>query len=229
MRRILRKLTKEEELTNSEYEELLVYIDKLRGTSPESYYIFYEKYAKLLYLKYNILLPKYTWDIDNLINYLINNPSLYEDNKVVPLASFPIEAKPYLIDTFGDSNIVIPNYILKILAPEIVKDLPPSRKNDIIIKYEEANPFKETGLKYHFDRLAKYTFITRLQTYRYLTRNKAGFDRFEVISPDCLGGIFTNKEKSIYYYLFLTESNLNKAKNAATLLNYSFYGRIEGA
>ncbi|NLJ72617.1 MAG: hypothetical protein GX333_06365 [Syntrophomonadaceae bacterium] len=228
MRKILRKLIKEEGLTSSESENLLIYIDKLRSSSPESYYVFFDNYAQLLYVNYNILLSKYTWDIDNLINHFISHPTLYENNKLIPLTSFPVEARPYLKDMQKGDYALMPSYLTTILTPDIINELPSPRVHDIIIKYEAANPYKETGLKYHFERLAKYQFITRLQTYRYLSRNKAAFDRFEVVGPDCLGGIFTNKEKSIYYYLFLTEANLSKANNAAQLLNYAIYGKIEG-
>ncbi len=228
MRAILRKISKEAELTTREHKELLQYVDSLRQDSPESYAIFYDKYASSLYLNYHTLIPKYTWDMDSLVNYLIEHPGLVTTNRSIPISEFPLDARPYLIDTFGPEYAVIPAYITNILNTETSPNLPRNRVEDIKIKYEEANPYKEVGLKQHFDRLAKYSFISRLQTYRYLTRNKAAFDRFELVSPDSLGGIFTNKDKSIYYYLFLTESDLSKAQNACKLLNYTFYNRTDG-
>lgn len=229
MRAILRKINKKEELSLLEYTELLNYIEKIRQGSPDSYYVFYEKYAEVLYLNYNTPIPRYVWDMDNLINFLINNPHIYETyDKIIPLNVFPKEARPYLLDTFGETGVIISDLWSNIINPQVINELPSPRKDDIIIKYEEANPYKEKGLKAHFDRLSRYSFISRLQTYRYLTRNKASFDRFEVIAPDCLGGIFTNKEKSIYYYVFLTEADEVKAKNACQLLNYTFYGRNDG-
>ncbi|NLB89296.1 MAG: hypothetical protein GX790_08750 [Syntrophomonadaceae bacterium] len=225
----MRKINKKEELSLSEYTELLNYIEKLRKESPDSYKVFFEKYAVILYQYYNTPIPKYVWDMDNLINFLINHPHICEEyKKFIPLSVFPKEARPYLLDTFGESGVIVSNLWSNVINPEVMRELPGPRKSDIIIKYEEANPYKEQGLKFHFDRLRRYSFISRLQTYRYLTRNKASFDRFEFISPDCLGGIFTNKEKSIYYYVFLTEANEVKAKNACQLLNYTFYKRIDG-
>ncbi|HZK43494.1 MAG TPA: hypothetical protein VFC73_04330 [Syntrophomonadaceae bacterium] len=229
MRTIIRKLNRKEELNSDEYHRLMHYIDKLREESPESYYVFYEKYVSLLYLSYNTLIPKYVWGMDNLINFLVQNPHLYDiNNRNVALEFFPEEAKPYLLNTFGNQGVTIPPIWFDFLTSKTITEIPFPRDSAIVIKYEEANPFKEKGLKAHFDRLANYTFISRLQTYRYLTKNKASFDRFEVIKPDCLGGIFTNKEKSIYYYLFLTEDDLEKAHNANKLLNYTFYGKSDG-
>ncbi len=228
MRRIIRKISRQEELTPIEYSELLQYIEELRHKSPPSYYVFYEKYAGLLYLDYNTLIPKYAWNMDNLIDFLICHPDLHRQG-TIPLTAFPPEAQPYLYDTWGGIELSIPFFWQNILNPQVINtELPRPRTGNIIVKYEDANPYKERGLKYHFDRLLCYSFISRIQTYRYLTRNKASFDRFEVIAPDCLGGIFTNKEKSIYYYVFLTESSLVKAQNAVQLLNYTFYGRNDG-
>ncbi len=228
MRSILRKISNEAALSTSEHNRLLQYLADLRQRSPESYTIFYNKYANLLYLNYHTLIPKYAWDMDELVNYLIAHPELVKAKRNIPLDKFPLAARPYLMDTFAGGYVFIPSYLLNILNTETSPKLPPNREQDIKIKYEEANPYKEIGLKEHFDRLAKYPFITRLQTYRYLTKNKAAFDRFEVLKSDRLGGIFTNKDKSIYYYLFLTAADFSKAQNAARLLNYTFYNRIDG-
>lgn len=229
MRAILRKINRKEELSLSEYTELLNYIEKIRKESPDSYQVFYEKYAPILYQHYHTPIPKYVWGMDNLINYLINHPHICEKyERAIPLDVFPQEAKPYLLDTFGETGLIISSLWSDIINPQVIRELPRPRTGEIILKYEEANPFKEQGLKYHFDRLSRYSFISRLQTYRYLTRNKASFDRFEVIAPDCLGGIFTNKEKSIYYYVFLTEADEIKARNACQLLNYTFYKISDG-
>ena len=48
---------------------------------------------------------------------------------------------------------------------------------------------------------------------------------FEVVGDDTLSGIFTNKEKSIYYYVYLTEASPARTENACRLLNQVFYGR----
>jgi hypothetical protein len=103
-------------------------------------------------------------------------------------------------------------------------ELPEPRQKVLVYKYETANPYKETGLKSHFDRIGRYSFVSRLQSIRYLRGSKASEDKIELISGDCLGGIFTNKEKSIYYYIFLTENNALKAKNACRVLNLALYG-----
>jgi hypothetical protein len=52
-----------------------------------------------------------------------------------------------------------------------------------------------------------------------LTRNKAHADKIDFVGPDRLGGIFTNKQKSIYYYIYLTEQNEVKARNACRILH----------
>lgn len=227
MRRIIRKINRREKLTDTEYSELMQYIESLKLTSPPSYHLFYEKYAGLLYADYNTLISKYAWDMDELINYLTLNPDLFSAANI-SITAFPIVAHPYLYDIFNATTINIPAFWRDILLLHENSELPKPRTDNIIIKYEEANPYKEKGLKYHFERLANYAFINRIQSYRYLTGGKANLDRFDVIAPDCLGGIFTNKEKSIYYYLFLTEANIDKAKNAAKLLNQAFYNRSDG-
>ncbi|MEN6351069.1 MAG: hypothetical protein ABFD08_16950, partial [Syntrophomonas sp.] len=99
----------------------------------------------------------------------------------------------------------------------------------VVYIYEEANPFKEPGLKAHFERLGRYPFITRLQSYRYLTRNRASRDRIECREADRLGGIFSNKLRSIYYLIYLSEADSKKAETACQLLNSVFYGNSEGS
>ncbi|MDD2586099.1 MAG: hypothetical protein PHT79_08675 [Syntrophomonadaceae bacterium] len=228
MRRILKKLDHHQELNTEEYGQLMEYAAQLRVNSPESYELFYNKYALILYQEFATYLPRFTSGIDDLINFLISNPEIVSllSNSSVPLSYFPNDLHNYLTYTFNgrldtDSLAPVLNLIKK--AGKAVFELPQPRDNDIVLKYEDSNPYKETGLKTHFDRLGKYSFITRLQTYRYLTRTKASFDKFEYLYPDRLGSIFTNKDKSIYFYIFLTEADTNKAQNACQLLNLAFY------
>lgn len=227
MRNILRKLERGQTLNADEYQSLLEYADKLNSTSIESYTLFYEKYAGLLYKEYSTYLPRFTRGIDYLIDFLISRPELFSCLEgPLPGQLFPIELHPYLQFTF-DSELDR-QYLQSILRMiknlgSITEELPGPRKNEIVYKYENSNPYKEIGIKKHFDRLSCYSFITRLQTYRYLTRRKAQEDKIEYLYPDRLGGIFTNREKSIYYYIFLSEADSQKAHNACRLLNIVLY------
>lgn len=104
--------------------------------------------------------------------------------------------------------------------------LPGHRTEEVVIKYEDANAAKEPGLQAHFERLARYPYITRIQTYRYFRGGKARQDRFDVAGEDCLRGIFTNKDRSILYHVYLSENHLQKAQAACRQLNKDFYGWI---
>lgn len=229
MRYILRKLEHGQTLNTDEYQSLLEYADKLNSTSTESYALFYEKYARLLFQEYSTYLSRFTRGIDDLIDFLISRPELFAclGEGPLPLQLFPTELQAYLQFTFeSDLDRQYLQSLLRVLkdSGSINEELPHPRKNEIVYKYEDSNPYKEIGLKKHFDRLGRYSFITRLQTYRYLTRRKAQEDKIEYLYPDKLGGIFTNKEKSIYYYIFLSEADSQKAHNACRLLNIVFYG-----
>jgi hypothetical protein len=228
MRHILRKLEYGKNLNTDEYQILLEYADRLKSTSIESYALFHEKYAGILYQEYSTFLPLFDRGIDDLIDYLLSRPELFANlgDGPLPLQLFPAELRAYLHYTYGsDLDRQYLQSILRMIkaSVSITEELPSPRNNEIVYKYEDSNPYKEIGLKKHFDRLARYSFISRLQTYRYLTRAKAQEDRIEYLKPDRLGGIFTNKEKSIYYYIFLSEADSKKAQNACRLLNIVFY------
>ncbi len=230
MRRILRKLDKRETLTEHEYEELLKYVDVLFNSSAESYDLFYTRYSASLWLDYSVYIPHFKFDIDDLINHLLYHPELFDIIDKTPdlLELFPVELHPYIAHNLTREDLyqlltrLTQSRAGSALTP---RELPTARSRDVVIKYEDGNPYKEIGLKLHFDRLAKYRFITRLQSYRYLTRGKSSQDRIVVIADDKLGGIFTNKEKSIYYYLFLNERDITKAENACLVLNIALYGK----
>jgi hypothetical protein len=49
-------------------------------------------------------------------------------------------------------------WLKDLLHESKVEELPAAREKDIVIKYEEANPFKESGIKAHFDRLSTLSF-----------------------------------------------------------------------
>lgn len=227
MRGILKKIERGRDLHEYEYEQLLSYIENLQKTSPEAYAVFYDQYASVLVNDYHTFISRFACGRDDFFNFLWKRPDMLKQlsQSNVPLTIFPPEFHSYLEYTFG-STVPIQAMQAVLLVNKIgAKGLPQPRSEDAILKYEEANPYKEQGLKTHFERLARYSFITRLQSYRYLTRSKSAFDRIVYHSPDCLGGIFTNKQKSIYYYLFLSEAEETKARNACNFLNLTLYDR----
>lgn len=229
MRVVLRKLYRQQALNEEEYSSLMYYAEKLRSTSPESYLLFYERFAAILKWDYNTFIPRFACGIDDFYNYLLNQPELIEVLKTDSLSidAFPIRLHDYLKYTYPhglDNSTILVHLELMRFDNARSLELPIARNRPLVIKYESANPYKETGLKSHFDRIGRYTFVSRLQSVRYLRGSKASEDRIEVVAGDCLGGIFTNKAKSIYYYIFLTEDNAVKARNACQVLNLALYG-----
>lgn len=226
MRGLLKKIERGRDLSGDEYEELLKYIERLQSVSPEAYAVFYDQYGSIMFNDYNIFIPRFAYGRDDFLNYLSGRPELLEHrNHDLPLTLFPPKLYPYLQYTFGSLipiQAVSPVLCMGQIGPD---SLPAPRAAAAILKYEESNPYKEQGLKTHFERLARYSFITRLQSYRYLTGKKSASDRIEFVSSDRLGGIFTNKQKSIYYYLFLTQAEEVKARNACNFLNQILYDR----
>lgn len=217
MRSILRKLDSEQPLTADEYQRLMEYWQKLSIDSPESWQLLQQRYAARLPYQGPA-------ELDDFINYLCTDPSLidrWEDSILL----FPLALQPFLNALKYSADGRFTRWLKTLVQEGQPRELPISREKDIVIKYEEANPYKESGIKAHFDRLSRYPFISRLQTYRYLTRSKAVNDRIEYLRPDQLGGIFTNKEKSIYYYIYLTEADENKAHYACSFLNKVFYAK----
>lgn len=230
MRGIFVKLQRRQELTTDEYRKLMDYADALRLDSPDSYALFYDRYASVLYRDYAIFLPRFNYGIDDLIDFLISRPDALESLEKAQLDRdlFPGRLHPYLeyLCASGPANHEFQG-ILQFLKPHrtLLGQVPPPRSHPLVCKYEDANPYKEIGLKQHFDRLGRYSFVTRLQSYRYLSGRKARMDRIEYVAPDRLGGIFSNKEKSIYYYIYLSEADPIKAVNACKLLNSIFHDR----
>jgi len=205
------------------------YAEDLRITSPHSYMLFYERFAVLLFQDYYTYIPRFAYGSDDFYDFLLKNPALTEKlrNDCLPIDLLPAHLHEYLSFTYGDkiqSSAILPR--LEIMKPnnKVGFCLPQPRQKSIIFKYEGANPYKEIGLKSHFDRIGRYSFVSRLQSVRYLSGNKASEDKIEVLAEDCLAGIFTNKEKSIYYYIFLTEKDPAKALNACKVLNEALYG-----
>lgn len=234
MRAILRKLGRHSNLNEVEYEKLMDYAAELRALSSESYQLFFERYANILLLDYQTYLPRFTYGSDDFFDYLLKNPSLQAALQVQPLPTrvFPPYLQEYLHHTYPDGLVEassLPQLDLHQADRKASTTLPQPRQKDLVCKYEGGNAYKEIGLKSHFDRIGRYSFISRLQSVRYLRGNKASGDKIEPISSDCLGGVFTNKEKSIYYYIFLTEADDLKAGNACQVLNQALYGDyIEG-
>ena len=220
MRAILRKVKRRQALTPEEKLQLTEYIQFL--LSSPAWDTFRQEYGCFLAEDQHMNLPAFGCTIDEVCFYLINHPHLITRLTASPLTlkDFPDTFHPYLLHTFAgqltwaDLAPWIGN--LDWQDPDL---LPEPRKTPVVYKYETNNPNKEPGLREHFERLARYTFVSRLQTYRYLTKHKAARIPLEILAPDCLGGIFTNKEKSIYYYIFLTEADEKKAGNACRILN----------
>jgi hypothetical protein len=225
MRPILRKMEKRQPLNEGEYALLMQYAENLRVSSPESFNLFYSLYAVLLYQDYKTYVPRFTYEKDDLYDFIINNPqigSLARNNRIAAEV-FPWHLREYLQYTFPDGvELTAVQPLLDLAGAEMV--LPRPRQKEAVIKYEASNPFKEPGLKSHFERIARYSFVSRLQSYRYLSNNKAAADKIYVVADDTLGGIFTNKEKSIYYYISLTEKDRGKAQHACQVLNLALYG-----
>jgi len=227
---IFNKIEQGQPLGDREREKLDAYLERLRRSEPDSFQDIYNRYANTLFSSYNIYVPRFTNEPDEFFHFLINNPFfLTSENEYVIRDVIPQHLLRYFDHTFFDGIKLNPLSSLG-QAPgrETTHDLPQPREKDAVIKYESANPFKEAGLKSHFERLARYPFISRLQSYRYLNNNKASQDRIYVISGDTLGGIFTNKDRSIGYYIYLTENDCSKAVNACRLLNRELYDVLSG-
>lgn len=233
-RSILKKINRHAPVDSDEYRRLVEYYENLRYSSPESYALFYQDYADILFRIYTIYLPRYTADIGDIVDLLVKRPELLASFRQDPLPvnDIPPEYHQYLSESLGQAESRrLLSRLLDVLGETEADQvsLPGPRRQDPVYIYEDANPFKEIGLKTHFERLGRFSFITRLQSYRYLSGNKASQDWIQYRSPDCLGGIFSNKEKSIYYYIFLSEADEVKARNAARLLNLVLYGKSGGA
>lgn len=229
MRTILRKLDGRKILTEREYKDLLQYIDALSDSSMESYRLFYNRYSAVLWQDYAVYIPKFKHEMDDLLNYLLYHPELLSQIQRTAncLELFPQELHPYLSSLLEqEQDWASIKRISRSLSRSFSNrpQLPSARKGHAVLKYERGNPYKEIGLKSHFERLARYEFITRLQSYRYLQRGKASQDKISVLDADKLGGIYTNKDKSIYYYIFLSENDMIKAENACLALNTALYG-----
>lgn len=233
MRSILKKINRSAPLDSDEYRRLLEYFEDLRHSSPESYALFYHDYADVLFRDYRIWLPRFAVDFADLINLISGHPELLDSlvGEHLEPDSLPQEYRTLLKEILGqaDSQRLL-GQLMQIIEQPVPGQhaLPRLNAQSPVYIYEDANPYKEIGLKTHFERLGRFGFITRLQSYRYLTRHKANQDRIQYVSPDCLGGIFSNKEKSIYYYIFLSEADQIKAENAARLLNLTLYGKGGG-
>jgi len=229
MRAILRKIAGHVTLDAGEYERLLNYIEELRAGEGNSYRVFYENYGAILERDYGVYLSRFPVDRADLVEFIMANPATAAalQRGRLPLSSFPPRFRDYLRAEYGE-----------FLEPERLRDildwvsrgrvaeggLPRAREGEPVLVYEAGNANKEWGLKQHFTRLARYPFITRLATVRYLTRNKAKIDRFKVQGDDLLAGIYTNREKSFYFLVYLTEAVPFKTENACRLLNLVFYG-----
>lgn len=229
MRSILKKIKSYAELSASEWEQLFAYIEYLGQTSGESYRLFRQEYGSILSGRHHIYLPLFYYGADALADFVGQNYPLLRAQGHAPLdwRLLPQPLHPYVRHHFAEDNrVVLWEDILKFFPARAAPDftLPVPRHQDLVTIYEEGNPHKESGLHLHWQRLRCYSFISRLQTYRYLTKHKAKQDRFRFLTAEKLSGIFTNQDKSIYYFVYLTEADKIKAQNACQLLNQMFYG-----
>ncbi len=229
MRAVLKKLDRLEDLDTGDYGLLMEYIQALRSNSVPSYQLFYQRYAQLLYHHYDTYLPAFDYDLNDIITLFSRHPKLLAavQGSSLEWRAFPVQYQK-VVRSFLEHPLNRRFFfeLLRHLAirPQLPKELPKARQGEAVFIFEDNNPYKEQGLKAHFDRLSRFEFVTRLQSIRYLNRGKAKQDRLEVLKPDCLGGIFTNKHKSIYYHLYLTEAVLYKAQQACVLINLACYG-----
>lgn len=229
VRPILRKLYGQKSLSDMEYSQLMEYAENLRANAWPSYQLFYERFAAILARDYNTYLPRYAYGSDDFFDYLLSHPAQLEKVQAqgATIDVFPSYLHAYLADAFPDGVVKpagLPWTDLLAASDRASLALPRPRRRDLVCKYESGNAYKEIGLKSHFERIGRYSFVSRLQSIRYLRGHKAGEDSIEPVSNDCLAGVFTNKEKSIYYYVFLTEADDNKARNACLVLNRALYG-----
>jgi hypothetical protein len=230
IRNITDKINRQARLNDEELSKLIAYARRLRRKSYENYRSFYDTYDQILYREYGHCLPQFRYGRDDFYDYLVHNPDFLANHpqSLLGLEDFPSFLHEYLLFSYGQTiNPLEIASLLELLAGNIQIDwsLPAPRQKEVIYKYEKGNSYKELGLKSHFEKIGRYDFVSRIQSYRYLRGNKSSTDKIEVLGPDYLGGIFTNKEKSIYYYIFLTESHYQKAVNACQLLNNDLYGR----
>jgi hypothetical protein len=227
---ITEKISRQVRPDEEELLKLISYAQRLRRKSFDAYRSFYDLYADILYKEYGHCLTPFRYGRDDFFNYLVQNPDFLENHpdSILTPDDFPAFLHEYLLFNYGQTiHSQEIESLQKLLAgsPQIEWGLPVPRQKEVVYKYEKGNSFKELGLKSHFEKIGRYDFVSRVQSYRYLRGNKSSTDKIEVLGPDYLGGIFTNKEKSIYYYIFLTESNYQKAVNACQILNNEFYGR----
>lgn len=139
-------------------------------------------------------------------------------------SSYDVFRQRYAARLWFDYGIILSAEEKTLDIEEKPVGLPAHRTEEVVIKYEDANASKEPGLQAHFERLARYPYVTRIQSYRYFRGKKARQDRFDVAGEDCLRGIFTNKDRSILYHVYLSENHLQKARAACRQLNKDFYG-----
>jgi len=230
IRIITEKIKRQTRLDEDELLMLIAYAQRLRRKSYELYRSFYNLYADSLYREYGHCLTPFRYGRDDFYDYLRQNPDflINHPQPFLTLDDFPAFLHEYLLFSYGLTIAAQEVEALQkflVSSPQVDWGLPASRQKEVVYKYEKGNSYKELGLKSHFEKIGRYDFVSRVQSYRYLRGNKSSTDKIEVLGPDYLGGIFTNKEKSIYYYIFLTESNYQKAVNACQMLNNELYGR----
>jgi hypothetical protein len=229
MRAIIKKLSRQEGLTQEEYHKLMEYITQLEARSVSSYQLFRHRYGPVLYEQYSTYLPEFEYTIGDVVSLLAREPELLILARQRPLQwqYFPPPYQPFLracSEREAEGRLFYQIIDEMAGAAEKLPELPHPRDGQVVMLFEDNNPYKEPGLKAHFDRLSCFSFVTRLQSIRYLTIHKAKQDRVEVVAEDRLGGIFTNKQKSIYYYIYLTESSPVKARESCSLINLALYG-----
>lgn len=227
---IFEKIDRQTRLDEEELLMLIAHAQRLRRKSYEFYRSFYNSYADILYREYGHCLTPFRYGRDDFYDYLRHKPDFLSNHPqpFLTMDDFPDFLHEYLLFRYGltiEAQEVGSLLTLLLGNPQTDWELPAPRQKGVVYKYEKGNSYKEPGLKNHFEKIGRYDFVSRIQSYRYLRGNKSSTDRIEVLGSDYLGGIYTNKEKSIYYYIYLTESNYQKAVNACQILNKELYGR----
>jgi hypothetical protein len=91
------------------------------------------------------------------------------------------------------------------------------------IQHEDQNKGKHPGLQKYLERLTKKSYVTRIQTTRYVP-DKPSEARFRVdpVSSDRLKGTFWDGEVAVEFLVHLSENDLRKAEAAAADLMEEF-------
>ncbi|HXF75950.1 MAG TPA: putative CRISPR-associated protein [Methylomirabilota bacterium] len=84
------------------------------------------------------------------------------------------------------------------------------------IQHEDKNYGKHPGLQTHLERIRRKSYVTRIQTIRYVAEKPTGARfRADPASPDRLKGTFWDGTVTVEFLVYLSEEDLRKAQAAA--------------